>query len=967
MNSVSQNFENIYQVNASYVEDMFARFQSNPGSVSAEWRAYFNGFFDGAKIGSAQGGANAQSVAFELSVAKLVQAYKACGHLKARINPLENLDPAVKSQDDNPKSRDNMVRVRDDGSVCVSARGVCEGARTASQTEIFNLSTYSLADNDLSRLTHAGALIGFPTPMTLENLIKNLETIFCGTIGAEIEHISCATEKAWLYSEFINLRNQPLNIETQKQIYTELARADALEKTIATKYIGKKRFSIEGADAQIVAAESYIDELARLGTKEFKIGIAHRGRLNFLVNLVGKPLANLFAEFEGEPHDKLVGDGDVKYHNGYENVKKTRSGHEVRLGISCNPSHLEYVNPVVMGEVRAIQATYYNSDVSKAAAMVFHGDAALAGQGIVYEAAQLMSLRGYQIGGVVHVVANNQIGFTTNPKDSRSSVYCTSVAYVTESPVFHVNADDLEAVHRIMILAARYRSQFKKDIYIDILCFRRYGHNEGDEPSFTQPVLYKIIKEKPAPYETYLAQLVAGNRFAEADLKTVYQNLRTTMNAVYDKMKADKLKIEQFKPQRDAGKLVVGTEQDILKKVDTSVSVEKLKSIAAKLLEYPNTFHINPKIERLVIEERQNMINGTKPLDWGMAEMLAYASLLDEGFSLRLTGEDTQRGTFSHRHAVLVDIENEKEITPLAAINPKAKTEVINTLLSEEATMGYEYGYSIVAPNTLTLWEGQFGDFVNGAQVLIDQFLVAGETKWCQQQGLTLLLPHGMEGQGAEHSSARLERFLQLCAQGNMQVCYFTQATQIFHALRRQLKRNFRKPLVIMTPKSFLRSPRVNTTLEALAKSQLEEILDDTRITNPASVERVLFCTGKIALDLFDALETDAYKSLAQGVAIVRIEQLYPLHIEKLTQIVSRYSKAKIFAWVQEEPKNMGAYSQISEDLSQIVRKNASNQNLLYFGRTRRATPAVGFEKLHHIEQKQVIQSALKNKESVFI
>lgn len=940
MNSVSQNFENIYSVNAAYVEDMFSRFQSNPASVPTEWRAYFNGFFDGAKLGTGRG-ESTQDIAFEMSAAKLVQNYKTCGHFHANLNPLT----------------DNAILKKRVMSCATSVK-----------SDIFNIASYGLHETDLNRITHAGLLIGLNQPLALSELIKQLERLFCGTIGIEIEHVSCSDEKDWLYREFINLKSQSILPQTQKQIFTELARADALEKTIATKYIGKKRFSIEGADAQIVAAESYMDALAGLGTQEFRIGIAHRGRLNFLVNLVGKPLADLFAEFEGEPDTNFCGDGDVKYHNGYDSVHTTRQGHSVRVGLSCNPSHLEYVDPVVIGETRAIQTMYYQSDTSKMAALLFHGDAAISGQGIVYETAQLMALNGYKVGGVVHVVANNQIGFTTNPRDSRSSVYCTSVARVTDSPVFHVNGDDPEAVHNIMTLAAKYHVEFKKDIYVDILCFRRFGHNEGDEPSFTQPVLYKLIKEKPAPYENYARQLTAQNRFTEPELKSIYQSFHTEMNVVYDKIKTEKRKVTQFKPARDAGKLAHASEQDILTPVDTTVPTEKLKSLAAKLTEYPQTFHIHPKIEQLVIAGRKNMLEGKRPVDWGMAEMMAYASVIDDGFSLRLTGEDTQRGTFSHRHAVFIDTETEDEFSPLKTINSTSKVEIVNSLLSEEATMGYEYGYATVAVNTLTLWEGQFGDFANGAQVIIDQFIASGETKWCQQQGLVLLLPHGMEGQGAEHSSARLERFLQLCAQGNMQVCYLTHSNQIFHVLRRQVKRNFRKPLVIMSPKGFLRSRRTFSTLEALAQSKFEEILDDARITKPESVERVLFCTGKIALDLFDALETEEFKQLAQTVGIVRIEQLYPLHIEKLSQAVARYSNASVFAWVQEEPCNMGAYQYIQQDITQIINKDKkTTQLLLYFGRSRRATPAVGFEKVHHKEQMQVIASALKGRKSEFI
>lgn len=933
-----KSFDSIYQLNSAYVEDMFSKYQSNPDSVSAEWRSYFSGFFDGCKHGGSQTSASAQSISFEFAVAKLVLAYKHFGHLKAKLNPLLPEDPEAH-------------------------------VSTPELEELFNPSSYSLKKDDLSRQTSAGSLCGLSGSCSVEELIQILNSIFCSTVGVEFEHVSNVTEREWLYSEFFNLQKESVSLQTQKQIYSELAEADALEKTIATKYIGKKRFSIEGADAQVVAAQSYMDELAQLGTQEFRIGIAHRGRLNFLVNVIGKPLEQLFADFEGNTDENFVGDGDVKYHNGYESKRKTRSGAEVLVGLAFNPSHLEYVDPVVLGETRALQKLYHNSDTSKVAPLLFHGDSAIAGQGVVYETAQMMSLRGYNIGGAVHVVANNQIGFTTNPFDARSATYCTNIAYVTGSPVLHVNSDDLLAVHKIMQLAARYRAQFKKDFYVDLVCFRRFGHNEGDEPSFTQPVLYKYIKEKPSPYETFASYLTSHNFFTEDDLKNIYQSYRDHMNAAYDTVKNEKTKIVQFRSERSQAKLKVAYEKDILTPTDTKVSVEKLNQVAERFLAYPQDFKINPKIERLVIQERRAMIAGEKPLDWGTAESLAYASLLDEGYCIRLTGEDTQRGTFSHRHAVIIDTENQKEFCLFSNVNESKNVtvEVINTLLSEEATMGYEYGYATSALNTLVLWEGQFGDFVNGAQVYIDQFLAAGETKWRLQQGLVLLLPHGFEGQGSEHSSGRLERFLQLCAQGNMQVCYFTHANQIFHALRRQLKRDFRKPLVIMTPKSFLRSPRAATTLESLSNSQFEEVFDDTRITNKQSVERVLFCSGKIALDLFAALETDEYKQLDQTVAIIRVEQLYPLHTDKINQIMSQYKKAKVFAWVQEEPKNMGAYSFLREDLSNIVQSIDAKNKLQYFGRSARATPAVGFEKKHLDEQAKIISAAFKEKESTFV
>lgn len=514
-----------------------------------------------------------------------------------------------------------------------------------------------------------------------------------------------------------------------------------------------------------------------------------------------------------------------------------------------------------MGDTRARQDIYHNGDTSKVASVVFHGDAAVSGQGVVFETVQMMTLQGYNVGGTIHIVANNQVGFTTDPEDSRSSTYCTDIAKVTGSPVFHINADNLDVLHNLMVLAANYREKFKRDIYIDIICFRRYGHNEADEPSFTQPLLYKLIKDKASPYEDYAKYLASAHNFAEEELKSIYSNFRAEMNSVFDRVKAEHLNIQQFTPLRDAGELKLADEKEMLKPAKTQLPLAKLQELAQKICSVPDGFTPNPKLGRIIVAERKEMADGNKKIDWGMAELLAYATLLNAGYSIRLAGEDAQRGTFSHRHATLIDYENGSKHTSISSCaSGSSKVEVINTLLSEEAAMGYEYGYAVRQAKGLVLWEGQFGDFANGAQVIIDQFIASGETKWKQTQGLVLLLPHGMEGQGAEHSSARLERFLQLCAQGNMQVCYFTTAAQIYHALRRQLVRDFRKPMILMTPKSFLRSPRAAATLEELASGHFEEILDDPHVTKAGKIERILFCTGKISLDLLMPLKKMSLK-----------------------------------------------------------------------------------------------------------
>lgn len=946
---MSDFFNTIYQSNSGYVDDMFARYSANPNSVGVEWQAFFSGFQEGFSTatklaqntdhyeqllknladtstnysqGNKLAAMDSSQIDFEMKTARLVHSWKKNGHLVAQTNPLKKVE-----------------------------KNIAE----------LEFGFHNLSESDLKRTTGAGVLCGFSAQLTLEDLISKLKRNFAGSVGAELEHVENAEERKWLYEEFSKIY-EPVDKQTQKNIFTALATADAFEKTIATKHVGKKKFGLEGADAQVPACLAFLSESANLGAEECTIAIAHRGRLNFLVNIVGKPLEKLAAEWEGIPHNELFGDCDVKYHYGYESIQKTWGGKDIRVSLSFNPSHLEVVECVTMGETRACQQVYHNGDTSKVASIVFHGDAAIAGQGIIYETAQMMALKGYQVGGTVHVVANNQIGFTTNSTDARSSTYCTDVAKVTGSPVFHVNSDNLDALHNVMTLCAKYRAQFKRDIYVDLICYRRYGHNETDEPNFTQPVMYKLIKDKPIPYELYLSQLTANSGFAEAELKNKYNSIRQEMGAIFDKVKAEKRKIEQFKPLRDAGKLIHGTQEQMLEKTNTTYPLSKIKELATKLATVPSDFHVNTKLARIVVGDRMEMAQGLKRIDWGMAELLAYATLVDEGYSIRLSGEDCQRATFAHRHATLIDAQDDHHYTSLKTINTNAKVEVINSLLSETAVMGFEFGHSVRNVNCLTLWEAQYGDFANVAQMIVDQFISSSETKWAQQSGLVLLLPHGIEGQGPEHSSARMERYLQLCAQGNMQVCQFTTGAQLYHAFRRQLHRNYRKPLIVMTPKGYLRSPRASCTLEELASGSFQEILDDTRIEKKQNVERVLICTGKVALDLFDILEKDNFKKFSSKVAIIRVEQLFPFHHDKMCDILSQYKNAKII-WVQYEPKNMGAWTFIQDEMHSVVQKNKIKE-LYYVGRSKRASPAVGLEKVHNMEQDRLIQAALESNES---
>ncbi len=927
-----------FSANVGYVEEMFARYQNAPGSVGPEWRAYFEGFHEGFGVAVQLGGDavgqvsmghstsqttpssqhSSVDLAFEMKVASLVQAYKANGHLAARLNPLHIERPKPVS---------------------------------------LALASHGLAESDLQRSCSSASVHGLAENSSLAQVVAHFEGLYCSSVGAEIEHISNPAEREWLHKRIAEIHTLP-DAQTRQSLFRSLAKADALEKSIAAKYIGKKRFSIEGADAQIAALETVLDRFAEKGTKGICIGMAHRGRLNTLVNIVGKPLADLCAEFEGYPNEEISGDWDVKYHFGYESERTTRNGHKIRVSLACNPSHLEFVDAVVVGQVRAQQDKFYQSNKDAVVPVILHGDAAIAGQGIVYEVIGMMNLDGYTVGGSLHLVTNNQVGFTTSPRDSRSSEYCTDIAKVVEAPVLHVNANDIDALHNVMTLAVDYRSQFHKDVFVDLICFRRHGHNENEDAFVTQPVLYKIIKEKQVPWQEYAEKLSATHQ--KSELEEIYAQIRSEMNEIFDKAKADHHPITvPPKPRGFENYLPVGVEE-MLKPVATNVAMETLKNIGKKIFTIPEDFQIYTKLARIYAKDRMEMVDGLKPIDWGTAELLAYGSLLSEGYSVRLTGQDARQGTFSHRHAALTDFETGRKITPLSWVTQQgAKFEVFDSHLSETGAMGYEYGFATQHDKALVLWEGQFGDFGNGAQVIIDQFIAAGESKWLQNQGLVLLLPHGYEGQGPEHSSARLERFLQLCAQGNMQVCYFTSGAQLFHALRRQMKAPFRKPLVVMSPKSFLRNPRSSCSLEDLASGRFYEVRDDSRKLEPAAVTKVVLCSGKIRIDLLDAIEKQGSEKFSH-VAVVSLEQLYPFPESQLTNVLKTYGKAKSIVWAQEEPRNTGASFFVRDKIEKILQSTLKvKPKLGYIGRSERASPAVGLEKQHLVEQEKIIAACL--------
>lgn len=945
---MNENFSAIFQANAAFVEEMFLKYRENPMSVSEGWRAYFEGFHEGFETavrlkpaethtnghvnGNGNGHAHSQAgefyasqeqIAFEQKTAELVHAYCLFGHLQGNLNPLH---------------------------------------KNTNSHAALELSSFGFSEQELFRETSAGSKLGLPT-MSLSALLDRLNELFCSTVAVEFEHIADPIERKFLYAAMPRLNETPDSV-TRMELYKELVQADALEKTIATKFIGKKRFSIEGADAQITALETIFDVGAQLGAKEFPVAMAHRGRLNILVNSIKKPIEQLFAEFEGTPHDGLEGDGDVKYHGGYQAQRTTRSGHPIRVSLSFNPSHLEFVDCVVLGEARAAQKLYHNGNMQAVLPIVLHGDAAFSGQGVVYETLQMMKLDGYAVGGTIHIVANNQVGFTTNPRDSRSGLTVAEIAKTIQAPIFHVNGDDTERLHAVMKIATEFRQTFKKDVVIEIVCFRRHGHNETDEPRFTQPTLYKLVDAKAAPYQTYSEKLTAlGSaepQFSSEALAEIYAATKAAMNAAYDRVKAEKILLKHNQPHRGFEELRRHvSDEEMLKPFSQPVSIEKLKNLASKLIDVPSDFHPNAKLARIILGERKAMLEESKRIDWGFAELLAYASLLDQGFSVRLSGQDARRGTFSHRHATLIDSETAQHFTSLKNCEQSDATiEIWDSLLSETAAMGYEYGYATQHSKSLVVWEAQFGDFGNGAQVIIDQFVVSGESKWSQTQSLVLLLPHGFEGQGPEHSSARLERFLQMAAQGNIQVCYFSNAKQLFHALRRQVLRDFRKPLVVMTPKSFLRNPRASASFSELSEGTFEEVLADPREELKADkVTRVIMCTGKIAHDALDAAEKPSDKMKTEHTAIVRIEQLNPFPAQQLEKLLRSFPKAQFFAWAQEEPRNMGAASFILSKIESVLSKLSPKAELNYIGRSERGSPAVGLEKRHIKEQQQLVEA----------
>ena len=924
--------------NAAFIEDLYEQYLTDATLVPAEWRAYFQGLEaaeprqtrevphsqvreefarvarrngGAAPAAGAAGGLSPDAAEKQAAVLRLINAWRIRGHQAANLDPLDlreshrvpDLDPAF----------------------------------------------HNLTDSDMDSEFNTGSLFTADR-MKLRDIIAFLKKTYGGTIGSEYMHITDTREKRWIQERLERVQGEPdLRQDQRRTILERLSAAEGIEKYLHSKYVGQKRFSLEGGESLIPLLDELIQRGGSQGVKEMVLGMAHRGRLNVLINLLGKSPAELFQEFEGNFNLENAGSGDVKYHLGYSSDLQTGGG-ALHLALASNPSHLEIVNPVVEGSVRARMQRRHDRWGEEVLPVLIHGDAAFAGQGVIMETFQLSQARGFYTGGTVHVIINNQIGFTTsNPLDSRSTLYCTEVAKMVQAPIFHVNGDDPEAVVFATQLALDFRERFRKDVVIDMICYRRHGHNEADEPAATQPMMYGKIKKHPTVRKLYGERLVESGVIAAEDLDTIGRDYR------------DALDNEEVV----APHILTGVRNDYAvdwdtyfqgnwdDPVDTNLSPQVLRELNETLQQLPDRFELNPRVAG-IMESRRKMGAGALAMDWGFAETMAYAGLLREGYKVRLTGQDSGRGTFSHRHAVLHNANDGSTYVPLKNITTEpGDFVVIDSLLSEEAVLGFEYGYATNDPQTMVIWEAQFGDFVNGAQVVIDQFITSGETKWGRLAGLTMYLPHGYEGQGPEHSSARLERFLQLCADNNIQVCVPTTPAQFFHMIRRQQLRSYRKPLIVFTPKSLLRHKLSTSALENLTEGHWHNVIDEIDNIKVKDVRKVILCSGKVYYDLL----TERRNRELKDIAIVRVEQLYPFPENDLAALLRRrYGKAKTVVWCQEEPKNQGAWYSSQHHFRRCMKET---QELHYAGRPASASPAVGYPKIHHEQQRKLVEDAL--------
>lgn len=883
--------------NLSLIEELYRKYLADPQSVDATWRHFFEGIDFAGYLSHAEAVSEDERPS-SLRIFRLIQAYRRFGHLGASFNPLES----------EPRRPDEL-----------------------------SLEKLGFSEKELDVVFPSLGFCG-KEKAPLKEILANLQNIYAANIGFEFMDLGASELEKWLCERLENKSREPLSTEKKLELWKFLAKTDLFEQFLHVKYAGKTRFSLEGTDAMIPLISELIESASEQGLDELLIGMAHRGRLGVLAQILEKSSFSLLLEFENDLSLSLFGSDDVKYHMGFSKEHVLPSGKKIAISMAPNPSHLESINPVVLGQVKALQIEKEDSSKTKISALFIHGDASIAGQGVVYETLQLMNVDSYSIGGAFHLVVNNQIGYTTSPKDSRSTRYCTDLAKAFSLPVFHVSAEDIEGCAFVAKLAAEVRQKFRCDVFIDLVGYRKYGHNEGDEPSYTQPLEYQMIRSKKSAKEQYAAKLIADGILSPETIETFEADYKNELSQALESAKSAPIPEDRHKTE------------SLFTPFSSSVDASILQTVMKTYCELPPSFHLHPKLKK-ALQEREAFVSGDpqKPtIDWGAAELLAFGSLLYEKVPIRLAGEDSQRGTFSQRHIILIDVETGKPFSPLQTLQ-KARLDVINTPLTEFAGMAFEYGYSLSSPKTLVLWEAQYGDFNNGAQIVIDQYLVSAEKKWGTSSSLTLLLPHAYEGAGPEHSSARLERFLQLAADENIQVVNASTPAQYFHLLRRQALRNLKKPLIIFTPKSMLRSPLTLSPLNQFTHSTFQEILDDP--SRPSSATRLILCSGKIYYELLAERE----KQNLSSIALVRIEQLYPLHEQKLQQIVSSYSKISQLLFVQEESENAGAWSFLRPYLERLFPKIP----LTYIGRKANPTTATGSQKKHKLEQQEIIERAI--------
>lgn len=939
--------------NLPFIEDLYRQYLEDPDSIDPSWIPWFEENF-GDESGDEGGRAEPSFKARSIFAPQIVQSNGRSGRIG--FSEAEySLEPSKTPLKAPGKSTKFAARVQ--GLIqayrlhghLVAEIDPLDRERRTDPPEL-DIEHYGFSEEDLDATVKTPDLFG-NQEVTLRRVVDRLQHLYCGPIGIEYTNIPDPEKREWLREQVEANNYAPIdNGEERREIYEALVRADSFETFLHTKYVGAKRFSLSGGDSLIPMMNTLLNEAGSLGVKDSILGMAHRGRLNVLHNIMGKPAHAMLSEFEKAPNpEDYLGSSDVKYHMGYSSDFKTKSGQNVHLSLTFNPSHLEFVNPVVLGRSRAKQDRS-GEDRSHVLPLLLHGDAAFIGQGIVAESLNLASVDGFDVAGCIHIVINNQIGFTATPEETRSTIYSTDIAKILEVPIFHVNSDDPEACVRVAKLAMRWRQKFKQDAVIDLVCYRRYGHNEGDEPRFTQPVMYAKIDDTRPVREQYAETLKSSGVLSEDEIQTIWDDRWSEYQSVFEEIhespqRADISSLSGVWTRYEGG--AYEPDEDL----ETAISLDKLKEIGGTLSDYPDDFNIHRTIKRL-IDYRREMVEGERAIDWAMAEALAMGSMLEEGMRIRFSGQDAVRATFSQRHAALTDTESGERFWPARQINPDVAFEVFNSILSEAAVLGYEYGYSLDCPDGLVMWEAQFGDFANGAQVIIDQFISSGEDKWKRLSGLVMLLPHGYEGQGPEHSSARLERFLQLCAEDNMLVCNFTTPAQYFHALRRQMVQQIRKPMIIMTPKSLLRHKLAVSSLEDLSEGAFQHVIPETRENiDPASVKRVVLCSGKVYFDLVQYAEEKGFDE----TAIIRIEQLFPLKREALESALEPFSNATNIKWIQEEPKNMGAWSYLLPHFIEIL---GADPLIEYVGRVASASPATGSHESHELEQQRLLCQA---------